>query len=107
MANRHLEAVYITRPDSIAYLTGFHANPHERLMALTVRRDDAKLIVPALEGQKAAEHPSNADAVAWHDGEDPFEPVVPALRGLTEVGGEKEHLSLHAAAGITSRTGVS
>ena len=107
MANRHLEAVYITRPDSIAYLIGFHANPHERLMALTVRRDDATLIVPALEGQKAAEHASNADVVAWRDGEDPYELVVRALRGLTEVGVEKDHLSLHAAEVITSRTGVS
>src|SRR2546421_11133813 len=107
MANRHLEAVYITRPDSIAYLTGFHANPHERLMALAVRRDDATLIVPALEGQKAAEHASNADVVAWRDGEDPYELVVRALRGLTEVGVEKDHLSLHAAEVITSRTGVS
>ena len=107
MANRHLEAVYITRPVSIAYLTGFHADPHERLMALAVRRDEASLIVPALERQKAAEHASHADVVAWRDGEDPYELVARALGGLTEVGVEKDHLSLHAAEVITSRTGVS
>jgi len=107
MANRNLEAVYITRPTSIAYLTGFHADPHERLMALAVRRDDATLIVPAMERQRAAEHASHAAVVAWRDGEDPYDLVSRAIGGLTELGVEKDHLSLHAAEVITSRTGVS
>src|SRR5438105_12983260 len=97
MANRRLEAVYITRPVSIAYLTGFHADPHERLMALAVRHDGATLIVPALEGQSAAEHASHAAVVAWRDGEDPYELVDRALAGLTEVGVEKDHLTLRPA----------
>src|SRR6267378_4751364 len=71
MENRHLEAVYVTRPVSIAYLTGFHADPHERLMALAVRLHDATLIVPALERQSAVEQASHAGVVAWRDGEDP------------------------------------
>src|SRR2546430_9099629 len=107
MANRHLEAVYVTRPVSIAYLTGFHANPHERLMALAVRHDDATLIVPALERQSAAENASYAGVVAWRDGEDPYELVARALAGVTEIGVEKDHLTLHEAEVITSRTGVS
>src|SRR5437870_11938031 len=107
MARQGLEAAYVTRPVSIAYLTGFHADPHERLMALAVRPDGATLIVPALEGQSAAEHASNAAVVAWRDGEDPYELVDRALAGLTEVGVEKDHLSLLSAEVITSRTGVS
>src|SRR3989441_9172270 len=107
MASRHLDAVYVTRPVSIAYLTGFHADPHERLMALAVRKDGATLIVPAVERQSAADHASNADVVAWRDGEDPYELVDRALAGLTEVGVEKDHLSLLSAEVITSRTGVS
>jgi Xaa-Pro dipeptidase len=107
MENRHLEAVYVTRPVSIAYLTGFHADPHERLMALAVRLHDATLIVPALERQSAVEQASHAGVVAWRDGEDPYELVNRALAGLTAVGVEKDHLSLHAAEVITSRTGVS
>src|SRR5437667_8721732 len=107
MANRHLEAVYVTRPVSMAYLTGFHADPHERLMALAVRHDGATLIVPAWEGESAAEHASNAAVVAWRDGEGPYELVDRALAGLTEVGVEKDHLSLLSAEVITSRTGVS
>ncbi len=107
MANRHVDAVYITRPVSIGYLTGFHAEPHERLMALAIRRDDATLIVPALEAQKANQHAANAGIVSWRDGEDPYALVSRALVGMAEVGVEKDHLSLHAAEVITSRTGVS
>jgi Xaa-Pro dipeptidase len=53
MAGQRLDAAYITRPVSIAYLTGFQAEPHERLMALAVRADSATLIVPALEHENA------------------------------------------------------
>src|SRR5207302_4055782 len=107
MAGRRLGAAYITRPVSIGYLTGFHAEPHERLMALVVRQNDATLIVPALERQKAVERASHAGVVAWRDGDDPYDLVRLELDGLTEVGVEKDHLSLHAAEVITSRTGVS
>ena len=104
MANRHLDALYLTRPVSIAYLTGFFAEPHERLMGLAVRADRATLVVPALERQKASERAENVDVVAWRDGEDPYALVAEALRGAVEVGVEKEHLSLLAAEVITTRT---
>src|SRR5437667_58335 len=102
-----LEALYITRPVSIAYLTGLEANPHERLMALAVRGEGATLIVPALEEERARGRATNADVVAWRDGEDAYELVTRELAGFTEVGVEKDHLSLHAAEVITSRTSVS
>src|SRR5439155_1710058 len=75
MARQGLEAAYVTRPVSIAYLTGFRADPHERLMALAVRPDSATLIVPALERENAAATSAHADVVAWRDGEDPYDIV--------------------------------
>jgi len=107
MANRHLDALYLSRPVSIAYLTGFFANPHERLMGLAVRGDRATLIVPALERQKAAERARHAEVESWRDGEDPYALVAEALGRAVEIGVEKEHLSLHAAEVITTRTGAS
>ena len=101
MANRHVDAVYVTRPVSIGYLTGFHAEPHERLMALAIRRDEATLIVPALEAQKANQNAANAAVVSWRDGEDPYALVSRVLAGMVEVGVEKDHLSLNAAEVIT------
>ena len=106
MESRHLTSLYLTNPMSIAYLTGVFANPHERLMALVVRPSDARLIVPALESENASRHGSGVTVVAWRDGEDPYALVQDALGSATEIGVEKQHISLYAAEVITSRTGA-
>jgi Xaa-Pro dipeptidase len=107
MAGRHVDAVYISRPVSIAYLTGFFADPHERLMGLVVRGDGATLIVPALEQEKAGKQAAGVRVVGWRDGEDPYALVSQALSGVVDMAVEKEHLSLHAAEVITTRAGIS
>lgn len=104
LARHNLDAVYITKPVSIAYLTGFHAEPFERLMALAVRPDRATLIVPALEQEKASRHSDLAEVVAWRDGEDAYALVRTALEGCVEVGVEKEHMSLRASEVLIART---
>ena len=107
MAGRNLGAAYITNPVSIAYLTGFFANPHERLMALAVRPGDAVLVVPELEHEKANNHASDVTVVGWRDGEDPYALVGQALAGLSDIAVEKEHITLNTAEVITTRTGAS
>jgi Xaa-Pro aminopeptidase len=107
MAGRNLGAAYITNPVSIAYLTGFFANPHERLMALAVRPRDAVLIVPELEHEKADSRASDVTVVGWRDGEDPYALVSQALAGLSDIAVEKDNITLHAAELITTRTGAS
>lgn len=104
LARHNLDAVYVTKPVSIAYLTGFQAEPFERMMALAVRPDRATLIVPALEQEQAARHSDHADIVSWRDGEDAYALVRAALEGCVEVGVEKEQLSLQAAEMLISRT---
>ncbi|TMB88935.1 MAG: aminopeptidase P family protein [Chloroflexi bacterium] len=106
MARQGLEAAYVTRPVSIAYLTGFRADPHERLMALAVRPDSATLIVPALERENAAATSAHADVIAWRDGEDPYGLVREALEGCARLGVEKEHLSVLAAEALQARVGA-
>jgi Xaa-Pro dipeptidase len=106
MTGHHVDATYITRPVSIAYLTGFHAEPFERLMALAVLPGRATLIVPAIEQQKASAHSDQADVVSWRDGEDAYTLVRDALAGCAEVGVEKEHLSVRDAEMLSARTGV-
>jgi Xaa-Pro dipeptidase len=104
MGRHNLDAAYITKPVSIAYLTGFHAEPFERLMALAVRPDRATLIVPALEHEKASQHADHSEVVSWRDGEDGYALVRAALEGCVEVGVEKEHLTLQAAEMLIART---
>ena len=38
-------AAWVSDPTSIFYLTGFLANPHERLMALAIRPDGDPVLV--------------------------------------------------------------
>jgi Xaa-Pro dipeptidase len=106
MARHGLDAAYITRPVSIAYLTGFQADPHERLMALAVRPDRATLIVPALEHENATRSAEQVEIVGWRDGEDPYALVRAALERSTNLGVEKEHLSVLAAEALEATAAV-
>jgi Xaa-Pro dipeptidase len=106
MAQNGLEAAYVTRPVSIAYFTGFQADPHERLMALAVRPDRATLIVPALEQDNAAENSQHAEVLGWRDGEDPYALVREALEKCARLGVEKEHLSVQAAETLRETVGA-
>ena len=101
-----VDAAYVTSPVSIAYLTGFHAEPFERLMALAVRADGATLIVPAIEHQKASAHSDQADIVSWRDGTDAYSLVGDALDGCRIVAVEKGHLSVAASETLVERAGV-
>ncbi|HSR26622.1 MAG TPA: Xaa-Pro peptidase family protein [Candidatus Eisenbacteria bacterium] len=90
-----VDAAFVTNPVSIAYLTGFAANPHERLMALVLRRDEAVLVVPGLEATSAAAAARDLTVRAWRDGEDAWTSVAAALGGRAgRVAVEKGHLSL-------------
>ena len=106
LAARKLDAAYITKPVSIAYLTGFSADPHERLMALAITQSGVTLIVPALEREKAQAAVKGMGVVAWRDGEDAYALVADALRGSADVAVEKEHLTLLAAEALSGRIGV-
>jgi Xaa-Pro dipeptidase len=97
MAHHGLNALLVTRPVSIAYLTGFHAEPHERLMALVLLPEASTLIVPALERERAYTNSALATVLAWRDGEDPFALVHEALGTPARLGVEKDHLTVQAA----------
>jgi Xaa-Pro dipeptidase len=88
-------AAFLTSPVSIAYLTGFACNPHERLMGLALREDGAVLVVPSLEVERAASEARGVTVRAWQDGEDPWALVGAALRGRAgRIAVEKGHLTL-------------
>ena len=106
MQAEEVEVAYVTHPTSIAYLSGFHANPHERLMSLSVRADGATLVVPALEHQNAEQQAQGMRVLSWRDGEDPYALVREALAGHTRLAVEKEHLSVARAEALRDRAGV-
>lgn len=97
MKNASVPAALVTRPVSIRYLTGFGAEPHERLLALVVRPESAALIVPALEEENANRNATDVEVTAWQDGEDPLA-VLRSLLGRPErLAVEKDHLTLGRA----------
>src|SRR5712692_1897686 len=103
MARHDLDAAYVTRPVSIAYLTGVRAEPYERLMALAVRPDGATLILPAIERENAERAKTDAEIVSWRDGENPYRLVHQALDDSVRLGVEKEHLTLAVAEALRER----
>jgi Xaa-Pro dipeptidase len=77
---RGLDVAYISNPLSIGYVTGFHSNPHERLLGLVVDRDQATLVAPGLEAE-AARAASDVEVRPWADGTDAWAVVGEVLGG--------------------------
>jgi Xaa-Pro aminopeptidase len=103
---RMLDAAYLTNPVSIAYLTGFRCNPHERLLALVVTSRRAVLVVPGMEEENARVHATGVELASWRDGEDPYALVAEAMEGLRKVALEKDHITLGAAETLRDRLGI-
>jgi Xaa-Pro dipeptidase len=94
MESSRAAAACITDPTSIAYLTGFYANPHERLLALAVAPGKAVLVVPDLERENAEGRATGVEIVSWQDGQDPFRLLRSALGDPALLAVEKEHLTI-------------
>ena len=94
MESHRIAAACVTDPTSIAYLTGFYANPHERLLALAVGADGAVLVVPELERENAKGRARSVEIVSWQDGQDPFRLLRAALGDPALLAVEKEHLTI-------------
>jgi Xaa-Pro dipeptidase len=94
MESNRVAAACITDPTSIAYLTGFYANPHERLLALAVSADGAILVVPDLERENAEGRSNGVEIRSWQDGEDAFRLLRAALGDPVLLAVEKEHLTI-------------
>ena len=101
MAGASAGSAWISDPVSIFYLTGFLANPHERLMALTVRADgEVVLVVPDLERENAESRAEGVRVVSWRDGADPYRVLIDALGDCDVLAVEKDHLTLARLEGI-------
>jgi len=96
MKSRALDAVLLAAPPNIAYVCGFRAQPHERLIALVVLADGGQhLVCPSLEEQAARTAvDGRAELHVWRDEEGPAKALEAALAGATRVGIEKHHLSV-------------
>lgn len=99
MENKEIDLSYVSNPQSIAYFTGYHSDPHERVLGLFIALDQEPfLFTPALE-EKAASHSSWAyDVVSYLDTENPWkvikEEVIARFGQPKTIALEKNALSL-------------
>ena len=107
LAERGASAACITRPVSIAYLTGVRIEPHERLLALAVRPDASVLVVPALEHEHATADARDAEVRSWRDGEDALALLAEALGPADRLAVETDHISFGRAEELRQRLDVS
>jgi Xaa-Pro dipeptidase len=92
-----LDAVILAAPPNFAYVCGFRANPHERLIALVVPREGAgRLVCPSLEEEAARIATGGAvELLVWRDEDGPVDALRRALAGVDgRVGIEKQYLSV-------------
>jgi Xaa-Pro dipeptidase len=92
-----LDVLLVAAPPNIAYLCGFRANPHERLIALVLPRDgEPRLVCPSLEEEAARSAvDGRVELHVWRDDEGPADALARALAGAGKrVGIEKAYLTV-------------
>jgi Xaa-Pro dipeptidase len=101
------DAAVVTNPVSITYLTGFRADPMERLMALVLSPERAVFVVPGLEHDNAATAAAGTEVIGWEDGDDAYRVLAGVIGRARRLAVEKDHLTLARAEEIERRTGAS
>lgn len=96
MAAASFDALLVAAAPKIAWISGFHASPYERLIAAVVPGDGRlRLVVPMVEDEAASEAVPEAEIIAWSDADGPREALRRALAGVGGcVGIEKNHLTV-------------
>lgn len=104
-----LDCLLLTSPPSIAYVSGFHAKPYERMIAAMVPADGpVRLVVPSLEEEAArAASDGETQLYVWRDEEGPGAALAAALeRPRLRVGIEKGHLTVQHFELVSSHPGI-
>jgi Xaa-Pro dipeptidase len=92
-----LDAVLVTSPPSIFYLTGLDAEPFERLYAVAVTASGGALIVPALDREGGENAPTTLDVVDYQSSSDGFPELGRVLGDARTIGIEENHLQFARA----------
>jgi Xaa-Pro dipeptidase len=89
------DAVFVSSPLNVAYLSGTFMEPHERLMGLALGRDvEPTLIVPALDAETARVNPAGLRTIAWEDARGPSDALQRVLGRPRSLAIEKDHITV-------------
>jgi len=108
MERESLDAVLVTLPKHIYYLTGFYTEPHKRFLALVLQRgEEPFLLVPALDLEKAQQSATISRIYAHLDTENPFQVLCRHLAGtVNRLGLEEEHITVDRFRALQDATGA-
>ncbi|MFC5469202.1 M24 family metallopeptidase [Cohnella suwonensis] len=108
MEQHLLDAVLITLPKHVYYLTGFSSEPHERFLGLLLPKgDEPFLLVPALDAESAQAESTVSRIYTHTDTDNPYEVLKRCLRGtVTRLGVEKGHLTMQRYEALSEMLGA-
>ncbi|MCG3089405.1 M24 family metallopeptidase [Sporosarcina cyprini] len=99
LQQNQMDAAFITTPDNVFYLSGFHSNPHERLLGVMVFKEAEPFIIcPLMEVPDVKAAGWSFEAVGHADTDDAWELVANAAKArgteLSTIAIEKAHLTV-------------
>lgn len=96
LAGQGLDALLVTDPKHVYYLTGFASNPHERFLGLLLAKgEEPVLIVPALDAEAARAASSVGNILTHSDTDNPYLLLQSKLGSKTgKLGIEKEYMTV-------------
>lgn len=99
LKEENYDAAFITSTENIFYLTGFHCEPHERLLGLFVfQNEEPILICPKMEEVSARQAGWEHSMISYTDSEHPWEMFHHAIHKynitISTMAVEKEHLNI-------------
>lgn len=110
MTGEGLDALLVTDPKHVYYLTGFASDPHERFLGLLlIRGEEPILIVPALDAEAAHAASSVTKILTHSDTDNPYNLLKECFGSskLDTLGIEKEHFSVarfeHLSAAVPAK----
>lgn len=103
LKQENLDALFITYPTSIFYLTGFLCDPHERLLAFVVKENATYMLVPQMEYESCKRNIRfDIEVIPYLDTEDGYKKLAEKTLQLKNVAIEKEHLTVARYERITN-----
>ena len=110
LKEKQADAAFITSTENVFYLSGFHSDPHERLLAvLAFPADEPILICPQMEVPDAKQAGWPYEIIGILDTQNPWERVHEALKkrnvSIQTLAVEKEHLTMERLEGLNSILG--
>jgi Xaa-Pro dipeptidase len=99
MKENDIEVSFVTSSENVFYLSGYFTNPHERLLALAVfKEEEPFLVCPEMEVLNARHSGWEHEIIGFNDISNPWELVQKAIQkrvnSVVNVAIEKEHMNV-------------